>query len=391
MKRMQLITALIAVTFMQVLIALPFLVDKLGGGYAVIGWLIGSSSLFYAVGSLLMHRFVLRFGQRRILWLSFPLLAACALLLAFVPNIPLLFVVVAVFSVVLALFWVSMEIVFASQAQEGGLLRSLARYCLGWSSGDVVGAWLGTALVEVDLRLPFLAAGGVVLVCWLLVVWLERSGKLDRAYATPAPATQTLHGGERLLPATRTLFFFVTAILGITLSFVPLVVAKEFAHWSEVSARVISLQPLLQACVFAGLGRWNGWVHRRWPLWLCPLLLVAATGSLLLPFTAGVSAQAGSWCFKVGLSLAGTTLAFSFLMNLLYSFERPETRARNGGIHEGILGLGMFIGPLVAGYGAQVAGRGEGAFWTAAGLAVLGFAGTQLAQGAMFLRSRRSR
>jgi MFS family permease len=67
------------------------------------------------------------------------------------------------------------------------------------------------------------------------------------------------------------------------------------------------------------------------------------------------------------------TIAMSFLMNLLYSMERPETRARNAGIHEAIVGLGMTAGPALAGFGAKAAGnKGAGAFWVAAALAMTG-------------------
>lgn len=394
MKRMQLVAVLIAVAFIQWLIALPFLVDKLGGKYQTVGFLIGCSSLFYAGGSLSLHGFVLRLGYRRVLWIVLPSMAVSMSLCAIVPNIPLLFVLAALLSIFLALFWTSWECMFSSQEHQGGLLRSMVHYCLGFTTGDVVGTWLGTSLVDVDfgmpslrLRLPFLLAGTIVFACMALLAWIERSGKLDKGYAAPRKPQDELHGGERLLPASRTVFFFVFSVSGITLSFVPLMVTREMSEWSSLSSRVIALQPLVQGIVFLALGYWSGWVHKNWPLWICGLTLILGTALLCAPLTFSISHQLGAWCFQIGLCLVGATVALSFLMNLLYSMERPDRRARNAGIHEAIVGLGMTVGPALAGLGARMAGnKGVGALWVAAALAVAGLALTQLV---WFLKCRR--
>lgn len=386
MKRMQLVAVLVAVAFIQWLIALPFLVDKLGGKYQTVGLLIGSSSLFYACGSLSLHGFVVRLGYRRVLWIAMPSMATCTALCAFVPNIPVLFVFVALLSIFLALFWTSWECMFSSQEHEGGLLRSMMHYCLGFTTGDVVGSWLGTSLVNVDfgmpslrLRLPFLLAGTIVFACMGLLGWIERSGKLDKGYAAPKKPQDELHGGERLLPASRTVFFFVFAAAGITLSFVPLMVAREMSEWTSLSSRVIAFQPLIQWIVFLVLGYWSDWVHKNWPLWVCGLILILGTVLLCVPLTFSVPREIGAWSLRIGLCLVGVTVALSFLMNLLYSMERPDRRARNAGIHEAIVGLGMTLGPALAGYGARMAGnKGEGALWVGVVLAVVGLASTQL-------------
>ena len=65
------------------------------------------------------------------------------------------------------------------------------------------------------------------------------------------------------------MFFFVCATMGITFSFVPLVVTKEFPHWEGVSSSIIALQPLWQVITFVVLGYWDRWVHKAWPLWSC--------------------------------------------------------------------------------------------------------------------------
>jgi MFS family permease len=321
-----------------------------------------------------------------VLWIALPSMATCTASCAFAPNIPVLFILVALLSIFLALFWTSWECMFSSQEHAGGLLRSMMHYCLGFTTGDVVGTWLGTSLVNVDfgvpslrLRLPFLVAGTIVFACMALLGWIERSGKLDKGYAVPKKPQEELHGGERLLPASRTVFFFVFAVAGITLSFVPLMVAREMREWTSLSSRVIAIQPFVQWIVFLALGYWSGWVHKNWPLWVCGLVLIIGTALLCVPVTFSISHQIGAWCFQIGLCLVGATVALSFLMNLLYSMERPDRRARNAGLHEAIVGFGMTAGPALGGWGAREAGnRGEGALWVAAALAVIGLVITQL-------------
>lgn len=378
MKRMQLVSFLIAVVFLQVFIALPFLVDRLGGDYRTVGVLMGVNFFAYAGGSMLMHRFVNQLGQQKVLRLVFPSMALGAALLAFVPNLLLLFVVVVLLAIVTALFWTSMECLFSNQAQEGALLQSLTRFSLSWCVGDVFGAWLGTKLASVDIRVPFLSAAGFVLACWAVLQWLERTGGLARAYNLPAAKEEQWHGGERFLPATRTMFFFVCTVMAITFSFVPLIVTKESEHWGSVSSQIITVQPLVQAVVFVGMGRWNGWVHRPWILWACPLVMAAAAILLCLAASPTLPAAVSAALLATGLCLVGVAMGATYLVNLLYSLERPDTRPRNSGTHEALVGMGMTVGPVVAGLGAGAAGKGAGVFWAAAGLGVAGFIATQL-------------
>src|ERR1051325_1859887 len=145
---MQLVAVLVAVAFLQWLIALPFLVVKLGGRYRTVGLFVGCSAVFYAAGSLSLHRFVERYGYRRVLWVALPSVGASTMLCAFAPNLPVLFVLVSILSILLALFWASWECMFSSQNDEGQLLQNMARYCLGFTSGDIIGSWLGTTLVN---------------------------------------------------------------------------------------------------------------------------------------------------------------------------------------------------------------------------------------------------
>ena len=98
-----------AVAFLQWLIALPFLVVKLGGRYRTVGLFVGCSAVFYAAGSLSLHRFVERYGYRRVLWVALPSVGASTMLCAFAPNLPVLFVLVSILSILLALFWASWE------------------------------------------------------------------------------------------------------------------------------------------------------------------------------------------------------------------------------------------------------------------------------------------
>jgi MFS family permease len=237
------------------------------------------------------------------------------------------------------------------------------------------------------LRLPFLAAGVTVLACMALLAWIEKSGELERGYAPAPTPSESLHGGESFLPATRTLFFFVFCVAGITFSFVPLMVSQEMQETTSLTSRVIALQPLAQVVFFCVFGYWGGWVHKRWPLWATALVLLVATVLLCGSATIEMSGVARTWMFRIGLCLVGVTIAQSFLMNLLYSMERPDTRARNAGIHEAIVGLGMTVGPALGGYGAKLVGnRGVGALWVAAALALCGLVATQII---WWLRCRR--
>jgi predicted MFS family arabinose efflux permease len=89
--------------------------------------------------------------------------------------------------------------------------------------------------------------------------------------------------------------------------------------------------------------RWHG---RVFPFVLC---LAACLLAMLLFGTArsAFSVFAGSWCL-------GLALGASYTMSLFYSLSVPRVKGRGSAAHEGLIGVGYALGPLVGGLAASI-------------------------------------
>ncbi len=109
--------------------------------------------------------------------------------------------------------------------------------------------------------------------------------------------------------------------------------------------------------------KWEGWHYRyrwlRWALWSAPMAVAVAFFSNEIPLVFGA------------LVLFGFAAGLSYASSLYYSLAYGENKGEHGGIHEAILGVGIFGGPLLAGIVSQLDGGIAGAQWTIIILALI--------------------
>ena len=107
--------------------------------------------------------------------------------------------------------------------------------------------------------------------------------------------------------------------------------------------------------------KWERWqYHMGWSqtaLWLAPLFLAVAF------FATKV------WLIILCLVLMGFAVGLSYSGSLYYSMDYGENKGEHGGLHESILGIGIFVGPLIASIVSMRYGV-MGAQWTLVALAI---------------------
>ena len=108
-----------------------------------------------------------------------------------------------------------------------------------------------------------------------------------------------------------------------------------------------------RAIGFVILSRWHGWHYQnRWghyALWSAPAYLAA------IFFTHHIAVVAAA-CLLLGFSLG-----LSYYMSIYYSLDASDNKGEQGGLHESIVGLGIFTGPLAGAAGGYLTGTTFGA------------------------------
>ena len=233
-----------------------------------------------------------------------------------------------------------------------------------WSSANALGYFLGGALFTHHVDAILWVAGGFHLV---LFVWLS-VGRAPGS-AEGVAAMQIPHRGAEL-PREAKKGFLHTAWLANGVAFV--LQAGFFALAPQMqerlgldSSRAIWLASTLNFTRMAGFflfWRWKRWhYHMGWSqtaLWMAPaaLAVVFFVNQPLVIFGA--------------LAVFGVAVALSYSSSIYYSLDYAETKGELGGLHESFIGIGIFLGSLLASLAGRVGGGTEIAQITIVALSV---------------------
>jgi MFS family permease len=256
-----------------------------------------------------------------------------------------LFALAALSGIVLSGFWPSLQAWLGRGKDRRQLLPSVGRFNVAWSLGFLVGPALGGMLYAVSPDRVFALAAALVGIVFLSVSLLpvqeeEPAGRGGDEAATLAAA-------RRFLPVAWTANFATFFAVGSVRSLFPklatdLGIAPGSLGW------LMALIGLGQVLAFLLISRTDRWQFRLAPLAAIQLLNVAGLGSLIF----GRSPE----LFAAGLLGQGALIGATFTASIFYSLHARGPGGRRTGIHEGIVGSGVFIGPLAGGLAAEHVG-----------------------------------
>jgi len=151
---------------------------------------------------------------------------------------------------------------------------------------------------------------------------------------------------------------------------IPLIpsIAEKLSLSTGMAGIVCSLWMFARLAAFAAFWRWTGWHYRfSWLAGSFLVMIVCFFGLLMSP--------------SIGLLLVaqvgfGLSIGLIYYSSLYYSMNVTENHGSNAGLHEAMIGAGLFIGPAV-GFAALYlvpTAIGIGA-WSVGGLLCAGFSG----------------
>lgn len=328
-----------------------------------------ASGLVYIFASMYGGRMADRLGYDRLLGACLAFMAA-SLLTGWLPGwrwTP--FLVMAAFTLFQAPSWTALEGAVVHVPGRLKLADRVGIYNLAWAFGGPVGYFSSGYLFrwrpDAVLWAPgLLLAGALLFQRWRVHVSRSASvaGGAKESAAFAAAAGIPLETRRRFMH-----FAWMGNALGYTM-------IACFTALVPDAARRLGLEPahaiwlassflFMRAAGFILFWRWHGWLYDRGlgllAYWAAPLSLC------VIFWTASVPVM------LVALLIFGAALGLTYSGSLYYSLNAADTKGTQGGLHEAILGIGIFTGPLVGAAATRLPGGTDTARLVIAAFCVL--------------------
>ncbi len=330
-------TAYGTVTFM-----IPVYAEELGASYIALGVIGTVGSMVYTIMTLFSGFLLDRFERIRF-YLAFTALGVIIVFLfCLATNVSQIILFRGLLGVVAASFWVTASTLTADISPPENLTQSVGRYNLSWIAGFFVGPFLG-GFVSDAFGFPSLFAMLSVLVIVSVAIILLRLMDLKLQNQTQRQGfnVKAMRG---LAKAYLTLFPF-TIVLGIYMAILP-------GHMRGLGIVGSSIGLLLTMTNgVRGLGFFNAERFVRWgtrrslglaACLLCGAFYIVASSKTTIDFVAP-------------LAIYGFAAGITTPVILDYIAHRAPREALGTamGVHEGVYGVGMSIGPIAGGVIAE--------------------------------------
>jgi MFS family permease len=245
----------------------------------------------------------------------------------------------------LALLWPPIEAWLADLAGDSVLTLNhhIGLFNIAWTGGLMVGPLVAGQLWEIHGEGVFLIAAGAALVC-LLVALLTPTAPAANEHVAPPSHMEPRRVQWFLYMAW---IAMAAAVFGrgmMTACFPKLATSLHYSP--TLIGRLLFVLATGQGIAFLVTRMTTGWQYKLWPLYVPPVV-----GAVALVI-AGYSNNPA--VFAATFAIAGATLGVSYMCGITYALQAgPEGRGKRAGLHEGIMGLGLVMGPFLGGLAGQ--------------------------------------
>ena len=324
----------------------------------------------YIVAAWQGGKWVERYGCIRILYMG-----SCGVILSLtlgmVFTTPTAQVMVfCLWTMAICFIWPALETLISDQA-GGSLSKMVGIYNVTWAAGGAIGYFTAGILIEkLGMASLFWLPLGLKIVELVLLPcaarWLQKENN-RQCHEKPLISAFCLADAKRFLwmawLANPCSYVAINTIIPLIPS-----IAEKLDLSTSMAGIVCSLWMFAKLAAFAAFWRWTGWHYRfRW-LAGSFLLMIACFFGFLITQSIGLLLVA-----QVGF---GLSIGLIYYSSLYYSMNVTKNQGSNAGLHEAMIGVGMFIGPA---FGAVThylfpTAIGIGA-WSVGGLLCAGFSG----------------
>ena len=349
---------LIDFAFSSIITNTSFYTSYLGLSSTFLGVLKAVMTAFFTVLAIPFGRLSDRIERRYVLYAACLVLGAISIVLPSCRNSTHLMLIFPGIGISMALFWPAYEAWLAEREGEGNLLQRVMLFNLFWSIGVTLGPAFSSYLYsDTNPFRSFYLAGALCLLT--LGTIIGNNLRVSRTRKTVPPTSSSTRTDESILEAPETLYpplpirttylniarcanFTSWFLLGVLRRLAPKL-TKEMGMLPTTFGNLMLTLGGIQTLAFLALG--TGY-STRWHYRFAPILIVQILA--ILSFLGIWSIQNTLlWTFMFGL--IGVSAAFTYFSSLYYGLDRHTDKGNKSGWHEGILGLGILLGPLLGG------------------------------------------
>jgi DHA1 family multidrug resistance protein-like MFS transporter/DHA1 family quinolone resistance protein-like MFS transporter len=318
---------------------LPVYAEVLGATYTDLGLIGAVGNIVYTLFTITCGYTLDRFEKIR-LYTCFTLYGGVIMFIfSYTQTILQLIILRALLGAASATFWVTASTLTGEISPREELTRSLGRYNLAWIIGFTVGPYVGGLITYRYGYLVFFQASSAIIMVSLALIFLKIRGRI-RLTSQASHERTSLKELYPLFKSYLTLIPF-TMVLGIYMAIIPGHM-KIVGLSASLIGFLLTITNGIRGVLFFNVERFVKW--GTWKSLLIASCLVTAamylvrTGETVLGFA-----------IPLAFYGAGAGIMTPVVLDFISKRTPDRLRGTAMGVHEGIYGVGMFVGPLIGG------------------------------------------
>ncbi len=306
--------------------------------------------LMYIAGALLSQRACGRVGEKRILiWTLWGQLASHALMVLWViwPTPYAVAGAMVASGFFYGMKWPVMESYVSAGLTPIAVARAVGKFNISWAASVPTALLLSGPMIELTPYALFVLPIGFNLISlWMIRPLEPHPVHLPEDHPGRLPA-ETMERYRAQLVSARWTMLSSYSLLFLLAPLMPQIF-RGLGYTPAVATALAALLDVVRLTVFITFERYQGWHGRAWYLVMCVFGL-AIGFVMILPGANVVVVIAGEVIF--GLA-AGVT----YYAALYYAMVVKNASVDAGGAHEGLIGAGFALGPIVGLVGMGIGG-----------------------------------
>jgi len=288
-----------------------------------------------------------RFGRRRLILLG-PLLFTVSCFLAMIANQVWPILLISILNgICLSLFWPSLQAWVADFQKGLSLARNIGTLNMAWTVSLLLGPTLSGTFFGVHPRLPFLFAGSLALILFLLSYGSIHDKPREKETKEP--------GAESPISAWHRNFLYAAWIANFMSWFLLGNARYQFPKLARELGSAPLTVGLLTGCM--GFSLFMGFfLLRETDLWHFRRRYLFGAQALAAVGLSTIYLSSSPFLFGLALIAVGLSASITYYSSLFYGIRLSTQIGRGTGFHESILSMGALAGPILGGLGAQFYG-----------------------------------
>ena len=315
-----------------------FAKEDVGATYDELAWIGAIYFVPYMFVPLLIGFLLIRYNNAYLLVLGAVITTVSIYLLSTAESVTEITIYRMATGLALAMFWPSCQAIISHISKESDRIKNLARLLMFYVIGFMIGPLIGNVLVENDIgyRMLFQLSAVVMAVTIISVLTKSHAG-VEKSHSVPIGMFKQFIKYPIVLVMTA----YCTISFGAILAIYP-----AFMSDSGISDKEILLLYFVFGFARVATLAVSSRLSKRADLILISTAFAVSAGLSISYFSGSILGFGVAMLF-LGF---GFSIFFPFMMNLILSRNPRATAGALIGVYESIVGIGLVLGPMFAGY-----------------------------------------